>query len=195
MILIDPGHGPGDGVVTSRTTEHDYCYSMAVDLAEMPGTMLSRRATEDPANGARAEIARRHGCRLALSLHVNAGPSHYYGAHAFHRPHSVRGKHIAEAIMTAWPKELSRKELYGRWAGTTWVEGAVARPDGKYWPRVAGVFDLYGDVDLVLVEMFYATNPEEEALAHQVSFKEEMSLALRRGVVVAQRGSGYEACL
>lgn len=193
MILLDPGHGPGDGVVAGRTVEHSYCHAISRGVLRLVGSsrcVISREQDVDPSNKVRAEKARRLGCGMVISTHVNSGPPEYSGAHAFHRPNSRLGKAVAESIMTGWPKELSRKSLYGKWKGSVWIEGAVARPDRKYWPRVAQVFEDFGDVDLVLVEMFYATNPVEDELAYDGSYIKEMGLALARGILVAERGLG-----
>ncbi len=193
-FCLDPGHGPGDGVMEGMSEEHAYCYNMAVRVFSLLGpdltqVELSRLPGEDPTNIERAKTAHTFGSRLTISIHNNAGPESYHGAHAFYTQSSRVARAVAEAIMRGWPAELSRSSLYGRWAGKTWVEGAVAVPHPDYWPRVHNVFEAYRKCgqELVLVETHYKTNPQEEELAHREGVQREMAMAIARGILVADR--------
>lgn len=196
FCMIDPGHGPGDGSKAGRTPEHKYCWDMAcfVESALRDDLPMTRHEGEDPDNPERFRRAVEAEAGFVISLHVNAGPSDYHGAHAFPTPGDMLSHRVAEAIMSAWPKELSRTSMHGKWKGTTWIEGAVAAPKKDYWPRVHSVHEAFVGMPLVLVEMYYGTNAIEDELAHQDSFKEEMAFALCRGVLVGERQLAALSC-
>jgi N-acetylmuramoyl-L-alanine amidase len=186
---IDPGHGGADlGTTAGQIPEADYVWAMA-DMVEIISGFIyrSRTSYEDPSNSERAKLAIKRGSPFTIALHVNEGTPSRHGAHAFFRSGSQIGLNVAKAIMSAWPDVLSRDNLFAIHSGGRYIAGAVEPSNQYLWPRVSEVFSSYGDHELVLVEMFYASNSRDDAAAQQELVQEEMALAIARGLTVGRR--------
>lgn len=195
---IDAGHGGDDlGTTAGRTPEAVYTLEMAEEVSNLGvvGSYLIRcMAGDDPTNKERGEIARDARCPFVVALHVNAGSPSYHGAHAFYREGNALERAIATAIMQAWPSCLSRKYFHPVERNGIYIAGAVEPVDGGRWPRVESVYNGYGDMPLVLVEMYYASNPEDDAHAHNDLVRDEMALAIARGIIVGKRILRGDSC-
>ncbi len=106
LIVIDPGHGPGDPGAEAGTglAEHEVCWNLATLVAEHLATLgarvrFTRTEAETPDASERARRANELEADLFVSLHLNATDERTAeGASAYHFGSSRAGGAAAEAI-------------------------------------------------------------------------------------------------
>ncbi|MGI8775104.1 MAG: N-acetylmuramoyl-L-alanine amidase [Actinomycetota bacterium] len=109
LVMIDPGHGPGDEGLSSRTgtTEAEICWELAGAVAERLGAAgarvrFTRNEPECPAASERAQRANELDTDLFVSLHLNSNEeATAEGASAYHFGTSRAGAELAESIQSA----------------------------------------------------------------------------------------------
>ncbi|MGE5552886.1 MAG: N-acetylmuramoyl-L-alanine amidase family protein [Betaproteobacteria bacterium] len=179
IIAIDPGHGGIDSGAThpaSALAEKEITLDVARRLGRLVKqaggrAILTRTDDWESDLPDRAELRRRaaiaegNGAEILLSLHVDAhaDSSCEYGQ-VFYHPSSIEGRRLAQALQA----ELLR-----------------LRP-GNY--RRVGAADFYllrcTKIPSVLVEMGFLSHPEERRLLNSGSYRQEVALALLRGITV-----------
>ena len=169
-IAIDPGHGPEDPGVEgpTGTREADVALDLAVALAEeLEGRgadpVLLREPEEDPDASARAAFANDAEADVLISVHLNGhddpgaeGSSSYF----FGRlgTTSVAGHALAELIQEE-------------------ITAATGLRDGRAHPKA---FPLLRETRMpaVQVEPCFLTNPKEEQLLGEESFRHDVVRAI-----------------
>jgi N-acetylmuramoyl-L-alanine amidase len=172
-IVIDPGHGGSDrGCVTaSGLDEKSFSLALATRLAQLLRAegcrvTLTRESDETIPLYARAEVANATGATFFLSLHLNENSSPLAAGSTcsyFQRSHyySERGKRLADSI------GVQLTTTGHRFLGSFGRNYAVLRESRAI---------------AVLVEPFYASNPDEAQRAQQPDYIETLAQALTAGL-------------
>ncbi|TMK85767.1 MAG: N-acetylmuramoyl-L-alanine amidase [Actinobacteria bacterium] len=172
-IAIDPGHGPGDAGTAGPggLSEAD----LSILLSEAVSGELGRRgavpfllrgADEDPSAGERAARANQLGVEVLIAIHAgtdddpatSGASSFYFGREGWH---SQAGRRLAELIQ----QELARE----------------GRPDRGAHPKSLSIL-RETQMPAVHVEPCFITNPEEERLLADGSFRQRIAAALATAV-------------
>lgn len=172
-IAIDPGHGPDEPGATGPggTVEADVTLALAEALAQELAARgarptLLRDPGADPPQSVRTKAANELGATLCLALHVNSGEPGAEGATCFYfgteRTHSPAGRRLAELI---------QEELTGR----------LGLLDGRVHPLAVEVL-RETRMPAVQVEPCFITNPREERLLADPSFRGGVARAIASGI-------------
>lgn len=169
-ICLDPGHTKGANIGYDRdyregTAMFTLAEKLKKALEEYDGVqvVITRTLTENPSLSERANIAKKNGCELLVSLHSNAfskptacGVSTFYS-------HKRDSKKLAQALAVAVAESMEKD------TGVTYSRGAKTRTyvgvtDGK-------TYDYYGIIrhavtgktvkHAVIVEHGFHTHPKE----------------------------------
>lgn len=187
-VVIDPGHGgidggAGRGDLLEKHITLDVALRLQRHLQQRGVTVVLTRETDTDLGGsaavrgrhrrdlaARVGIVRRHRAAALVSLHVNAAAdSRRRGPLIFFKQHSPASRTLAELI----DEQLAA--LYGYTAGA---------------PLPARYFILReATVPAVLVEMGFASNPEDRRRLQDAAHREE--LAARVATAVAAYAQGW----
>ncbi len=184
IVIIDPGHGGPDGGAkgVSGTIEKDLTLDIALrlkrvlgmvgvqsvmtrtddsDLARDGVSKIASRKREDLA--ARAEIGNSTEASVFISIHANSFPeSKWSGAQTFYYPGDEESKVLASFIQEALVRELgpnNRKEM----AADLYLLRNIQKP-------------------AVIIEVGFLSNPEEERLLSYEEYREDIALAIRKGL-------------
>ena len=169
-IAVDPGHGPSDpgaegpaGLVEAEVT-----FLLAEELRDEltrrgAAPFLLRDRETDPPIPARAGMANDLGAELLISLHLNwhveaaaeGASTYYYGREGWS---SQAGQRLAEVIQELLVTRLGRK-------------------DGRTHPKSLPLL-RETQMPAVHVEPCFITNPNEESLLRDESFRQELARAL-----------------
>ena len=169
-IAVDPGHGPSDpgaegpaGLVEAEVT-----FLLAEELRDEltrrgAAPFLLRDRETDPPIPARAGMANDLGAELLISLHLNwhveaaaeGASTYYYGREGWS---SQAGQRLAEVIQELLVTRLGRK-------------------DGRTHPKSLPLL-RETQMPAVHVEPCFITNPNEESLLRDASFRQELARAL-----------------
>lgn len=181
-VLIDPGHGgPGTGCSANGIDEGQFVFDFAAQLeARLSASCapitagLSRSATECPSFRERNDRA--GNCDLVLCVHVNAfGSDSARGAMAFASGLSGLAMSAGDAMLRAWPSVL---------APASPVTQILSRTNESYesYPRAANVIYAYTP-PVLLLEMFFATSPNDAHAVRNRAVFEQMILACQLGLL------------
>ena len=185
-VCVDAGHG-GDNIGAKRGDFIEKKYTLALshklcgDLRgvgwlgmdlEMTRFMDEHRSLEQ-----RGQIARRSGCNLAISIHVNNAPRNrgFKGLMAFHLPDDPIGKKVASQIARSAPEPLLRRKK--------WLRDYCTTADSK-WPRVRNVLLPYRrrKIPSVLVECGFISNNDDFKSLLRESVQDGICLAIMSGI-------------
>ena len=173
-IAVDAGHGPSDpgaqgpaGLVEAEAT-----FLLAGALHDEltrrgAAPFLLRERESDPPISARAGMANDLGAELLISLHLNShaeaaaegASTYYYGREGWS---SQAGQRLAEVIQESLGTRLGRK-------------------DGRTHPKSLPLL-RETHMPAVQVEPCFITNPNEESLLRDESFRREVARALTDAV-------------
>jgi N-acetylmuramoyl-L-alanine amidase len=169
-IAVDPGHGPADPGAEGPTglREADATLVLAEQLiAELQrrgaAPFLLRGRESDPPISARANVANDLGAEVLVSLHLNSHPesaaegasTYYYGREGWS---SQAGQRLAEMIQEFLVSRLGRKD---------------GRTHAKSLPLLRETH-----MPAVQVEPCFISNPSEESLLKEESFRRDLAQAL-----------------
>ena len=175
MILLDPGHGGSNtGVVRGELVEKDYALDVCLDLGAalyLKGTTSGMTRTRDDFMSLSARAAVAPNTSLIVSVHVNSWwRKSARGADVFHWPGSTKGKRAAEIIALALPEPIRTDRI---------------RPASRLWyPRVRNVLRRH-KAPAVLVELGFASNPEDREYLLSDQGRREIVAGLCAGIVAA----------
>lgn len=178
VIAIDPGHGghePGAGGPTGLK-EKDVNLDIALltaDLLRQNGAnvVLTRSGDTFVSLEERPLIAARAGADLFISIHNNANPSSSkHGTSTYYRRDNISGtgvsqadnRLLAETIQSELLRSLGRHNLGVKQANFVVLRAAT--------------------MPAVLLEISFVTNPQEEQLLKQDSYKAKAAEAITRGI-------------
>jgi N-acetylmuramoyl-L-alanine amidase len=181
-IAIDPGHGERDPGVTgpSGATEASATFQLATALAEdlesrgaVP--LLLRTADSNPTPAERARAANEAGVEVLVAVHVGGGEdaeaggaaAFYYGREDWH---SRAGRRLAELIQRAVTEQLGLK-------------------DAGVHPKVLPML-RETQMPAVHVEPCTITNPREEAMLRDESFRRDIARAIADAIERFFAGGG-----
>jgi N-acetylmuramoyl-L-alanine amidase len=198
-IALDPGHGGGDKgntqlrrrrVIGSEAPddltadwfiEADFNLSIAYMAYERLATyagveplLLRSRREQHLKLWQRAPIADAGDAALVLSVHVNAWVKpESRGAMVFHWPENERAAKVARAVAASMPESYRTDKV---------VSNILDRgQDGKLlWPGPKAVVGAYRQ-DAVLVECFFASNPEDLEASYDTAVRSGLATALLVG--------------
>lgn len=173
-IAIDAAHGPGDPGDAGPTglTEAEATFALAEELAAelrrrgaRPTLLRARDSNPSPAE--RAREANRLGPELLVSLHLNAhedpgadgASTYYFGREGWV---SQAGQRLAELIQQE-------------------ITGQLALRDGRTHPKSIPLLRETA-MPAVHVEPCFITNPAEEALIREASFRHRLAAAIADGI-------------
>jgi N-acetylmuramoyl-L-alanine amidase len=169
-IAVDPGHGPNDpgAAGPSGLREADAAFLLAEELvAELhrrgAAPFLLRNRDSDPPSTERASTANDLGAEVLVSLHLNSHPeaaaegasTYFYGREGWSSP---AGQRLAEVIQELLVSRLGRK-------------------DGRAHPKSLLLL-RETHMPAVQVEPCFITNPNEESLLRDESFRRDLARAL-----------------
>ena len=173
-IAVDAGHGPTDPGAEgpSRLLEADATMLLAEALVQElsrrgAAPFLLREPGSDPAVSARANGANDLGAELLISIHLNShhesaaegASTYYYGREGWT---SQAGQRLGELIQELLVSRLGRKD---------------GRAHAKSLPLLRETH-----MPAVQVEPCFITNPQEEALLRDSSFRQDVARALADAV-------------
>lgn len=208
FLGLSAGHGGRDkGTVAGAEhgiIERDYCSDFVADLEALarvnrslgpPQTALNvepirlNNVGETIPPKLRGGRALARGCSVVFAVHVNALPgTRASGLHAFYDPKSDATRQIAEAIARATPAPLRRRFLQGRQKNGRYVAGGCEPALASLgWSRAASLLADYRPTPTVLVELYYATNPDDCRAAQNPAIRLGLLSAVLAGVAEAAR--------
>ena len=173
-IAVDAGHGPGDPGATGPTglVEAEVALSLAEELTSALETrgavpFLLRQRGSDPPISVRADVANESGAEVLVSVHLNShaepaaegASTYYYGREGWS---SQAGQHLADLIQSLLVSRLGRK-------------------DGRTHPKSLSLL-RETQMPAVQVEPCFITNPGEEALLKDDSFRRDVAFAVADAV-------------
>ncbi|MEW6045018.1 MAG: N-acetylmuramoyl-L-alanine amidase [Bacillota bacterium] len=174
-VVIDPGHGGSDPGAIGPTglREADVTLAVARRVAEIIAPHYAVRLTRTDDRGlgatpaldlhARAEIANRLDADAYVSIHCNAATTPAaHGVETYSLTTGGTGERLAKAIQA---EMLAATGLTDR--GVKTANFAVLR---------------LTKMPAALVEMAFISNPAEEALLRDASFREKCAQAIARGI-------------
>lgn len=173
-VAIDPGHGPGEpgGAGPAGTSEAEAAYALAEALAESlrrrgARPELLRRHDEDTSAEDRVARANTTHADVLVSVHLNGhedpsaeGSSSYYFGREGRA--SVSGRLLAELIQEEITTRLGLRD---------------GRAHPKSFPILRGT-----RMTAVHIEPCFITNPKEERLLSEASFRRELAEAVARAL-------------
>jgi len=186
VIVVDPGHGGGDGGAVSAegTIEkeinleigkflRDYLSQAGAlvvmtrtedkDLAFPETDGLYKRKVEDLKR--RVEIARENQADLFISVHLNAIPSsRWYGAQTFYNPAMEANKKLAEAIQSELTRNLENTKRFAKADQDIYLLRTVACP-------------------AALVEAGFLSNPREAGLLNDRDYQRKVAGSIYEGIL------------
>ena len=169
LIMVDPGHGPGDesAGAASGWCEADLCWDLAVKVAARLGAAgahvrFSRSQNEAPDDSERAGRANELAADLFLSLHLNShARDSAQGASTFYWAGSRAGEALAEAVQA---------RLVG-------LGLADCRAHGRAYPVLKET-----RMPAVLIEPAFLTSAHDLERLQQGAFREALADAIVGGV-------------
>jgi N-acetylmuramoyl-L-alanine amidase len=192
IIVIDPGHGGDDtgvrgrGGLVEKQLTLDIAQRLKAQLEGRPGLRVLLTRGDDIALGsdARVSLANNNRGTLFLSLHANAafsaslaGAEIYTSAAADPLAGTEEGQPIA---LLPWNEVQTRHAAASaRLAGLLHDELGRAVPMSPRQVRAAAMRPLVGvNMPAVVIELLYLTNPEQEKLAADDTFKDAIAQKL-----------------
>lgn len=176
--MLDPGHGGigplSTGCAYGDLVEKDYALSFSQALAEALTKAghfvgLTRQSDRNVSFTGRALAAHTFRADAAISIHVNANKSPKpYGLQVYVMPAAPEAKRLAEAIHKQTPAALASK----------WNNVIEASLDGV---GDDAVLRRYA-VPAVLLELGFASNPDDRAYLLSAAGKAELLAAIVEGV-------------
>jgi len=166
-IAVDAGHGGGDPGAggPAGTREAEVTYRLARELVEEltargAHPIILRSPAEDPPPSERARLANEFGAEILISLHLNSHDdpqaegcsTYYYGREGWD---SRPGRRLAELIQDELTRRLGLKD------GRAHAKGLPLLRETR--------------MPAVHVEPCFITNPGEEALLAQESFRADVA--------------------
>ncbi len=195
LLGIDPGHGGTNtgtihGEGANKLVEKDYTlelgrllyHSIITDMAihTKVKPFLLRTEDETISYSRRAAQAQELGCQLVLNLHVNAHiDSDLRGLMAFHWPGSHTAATGAQALDAACPKALRR------------TRNSVFAVGEAEWLRAARSIISKYHCPSILVELGFATNPQDRSYLLSTLGKLRLVQALKVGVLAYLEDTQY----
>lgn len=213
IVVIDPGHGgrdPGATGVSGNSTEKDLTLTLAKELRATLAergrvrVALTRDTDRYLTLDQRAEIARRLGASVYLSLHIDSAPNPLARGATIYSLSDVasdaeaarlaaRENKAGEAVTSETDgsvrgmlSDLAFREQMG--ASASLAERLVRKSSGRFLlrpqPHRFADFRVLrrSEVPAVLFEAGYISNVEDEALLLQPKRREEMVLALAQAI-------------
>jgi N-acetylmuramoyl-L-alanine amidase len=164
-VCIDAGHHrPGSGCIANGIDEATYNLSMAfLARSELQrrgiDSVLTREDARYVSFTERAAIARRAHSRGTVVIHVNADLPQCHGPMSFHRGLDGRAMDAADMFVETLsrPGEYVDKGIVLPMRHQCWVAGVGG------WREAAWNCMFRHDEPVILVEVGYATNPDEAA--------------------------------
>ena len=165
LIVLDPGHGPGDdGVLHSGgSSEADMCWDLAERItarlaAAGARVRFTRAQNETPDDSERARRANRLEADLFLSLHLNSHPRESaHGASTYYWAGSRAGEILAEEVQ----ERLVELGL------------ADCRAHGRAYPVLKET-----RMPAVLIEPAHATSSHDRDRLAQIQFRDTIAEAI-----------------
>ncbi|MBA1335435.1 MAG: N-acetylmuramoyl-L-alanine amidase [Firmicutes bacterium] len=173
-ICIDPGHGGNDeGVQAFGLLEKNITLDIAVKLKnflEQEGVevVLTREKDETVELKDRIGIINESGANYIISIHCNSGHVSDKGAETIYKHGSEEGEELANNIL----KEISKLEISSRRA---YYKLNAQRDDYFLLTREANPVS-------VIVEVAFITNPSDNHLLSQNSYRKKIANAIAIGV-------------
>ena len=213
IVVIDPGHGgrdPGAAGVSGNSTEKDLTLTLARELRARLAergrvrVALTRDSDRYLTLDQRAEIARRLGASIYLSLHIDSAPNPLARGATIYSLSDVASDAEAARLAARENKagegltsetdgsvrgmlsDLAFREQMG--ASATLAERLVRKSSGRFLlrpePHRFADFRVLrrSEVPAVLFEAGYISNVEDEALLLQPKRRAEMVLALAQTI-------------
>ncbi len=202
VVVIDPGHdalanlatepiGPGStvrkikdgggthGVVTG-VREPDLTLAVSLRLRQLlraAGVRVvmtrTRTAGASMGNIARAQIANRAGAALFLRVHADGSASS-----------TARGTHtLTPALRRGWTDDVYRASRRAATSVQTELVRAIGFPDRGIQERSDFTGFNWADVPVILVEMGFMTNPQEDRALATPAVRARAALGLCRGTL------------
>jgi len=213
IVVIDPGHGgrdPGASGVSGNSTEKDLTLALAKELRATLAergrvrVALTRDTDRYLTLDQRAEIARRLGASVYLSLHIDSAPNPLARGATIYSLSDVASDAEAARLAARENKagdgvtsetdgsvrgmlsDLAFREQMG--ASASLAERLVRKSSGRFLlrpqPHRFADFRVLrrSEVPAVLFEAGYISNVEDEALLLQPRLRQEMVLALAQAI-------------
>ena len=213
IVVIDPGHGgrdPGAAGVSGNSTEKDLTLTLARELRARLAergrvrVALTRDSDRYLTLDQRAEIARRLGASIYLSLHIDSAPNPLARGATIYSLSDVASDAEAARLAARENKagegltsetdgsvrgmlsDLAFREQMG--ASATLAERLVRKSSGRFLlrpePHRFADFRVLrrSEVPAVLFEAGYISNVEDEALLLQPKRRADMVLALAQAI-------------
>jgi len=202
VVVVDPGHdrlanaetepigpgstirkikdGGGTGGVVTGIREADLVLDVSLRLARLlraagVDVVLTRTRTEGRSMGniARARIANRVGAALFLRVHADGHPSS-----------AVRGTHIlVPALRGGWTDDVYRPSRRAASLLLPELVRALGFPERGISEHSDFTGFNWADVPVVLVEMGFMTNPDEDRALARSAVRDRAALGLCRGTL------------
>jgi len=202
VVVIDPGHdlranlrtepiGPGsatmkilDGGGTSgavtHTREADLDLAVALRLRTLlqragVRVVMTRQTTSGVSMGniARARIANRAHAALFLRIHADGSPD----------PRAAGTHTLYPALHAGWTDDVHAASRRAAQIVQREIVRALGFPDRGLQQRSDFTGFNWSDVPVVLVEMGFMTNPEEDRLLATASYRNRAAIGLCRGTL------------
>jgi len=178
IICIDPGHGGHDPGAKGPTglEEKDVNLDIALltaHLLRQNGARVVLTRTSDTFVGLeeRTVIAQRAGAELFVSIHNNGNPSpSKHGTSTYYRRDNVSGMGVSQEDNRMLARQIQSELLRSLGRHNLGVKQANF------------VVLCMATMPAVLVEVSFITNPEEEQLLKQDSYKAKAAEAITRGI-------------
>lgn len=183
IIAVDAGHGGSDpgaiGVTGSVEKEINLILAKKLKiLLEKKGAVVIMTRTEDNTFSdvkkddldARAALVEKEKAELFLSIQCNATPnSNLRGAQTFYYPDSEEGEALAKAIQKRFIHTLKNTDREALTLSSAYIMERL-------------------DIPAIMVEVGFLSNPEEEALLKDDSYREKIVAAIYGGVIDYEKG-------
>jgi len=173
-ICVDPGHGGDDpGLQAFGLMEKNVCLDIAVKLKELlehenVQVVLTRNRDETLEPSERTERINRSGADYAISIHCNGGAVSAKGVETVYGQGTSAGKEMAESIL----KEIANLGVEKRRA---YSKLNAKREDYYFFIRETSV-------TTVLVKTAFLTNPSDNRMLSQNSFRKKIANAIATGI-------------